>query len=76
MLGRVHAPRRFRLAPLAPRQRVAERLKQRPVDRVALRIVLRVPLHPQRKARGIGNPDRLDGAVFGYAFDDDAFAGP
>jgi hypothetical protein len=31
-------------------------------------------LHPERKARGIRDADRLDGAILGDAFDDDAFA--
>ena len=33
-----------------------------------------MPLHPERKARGIRDADRLDSAVLGDAFDDDAFA--
>src|ERR1700733_14778095 len=56
-------------------QRRAERLEQRAVDRVAMRIVFGVPLHAERKARGIRDADRLDGAVFRHALDDDALAG-
>src|ERR1041385_3286326 len=56
-------------------QRFAERLEQLSVDRVALRIVLGMPLDTEREARGVRDPDRLDGAVFGDAFDDDARAG-
>ena len=33
-----------------------------------------MPLHAERKARRIGNPDRLDGAVFRHALDDDPLA--
>src|SRR4029077_18535343 len=32
-----------------------------------------MPLHAERKARCIGDPDGFDGAVFRNAFDDDAF---
>src|SRR5262249_62340699 len=53
----------------------AESAKQRAVDPVALRIVFGVPLHAERKARRVGDADRLDGAVFGHALDHDALAG-
>src|SRR5262245_58553412 len=52
-----------------------ERLKQRQVNCVALRIVLRVPLDAQREARRVGDADRLDGAVLRHALDDDARTG-
>ena len=39
------------------RHRRAEGLKQRAVDRIALRVVLGVPLHAQRKTRRIGDAD-------------------
>ena len=55
-------------------QRVAERLEQRAVDRIALRIVFGMPLHAERKARRVGDPDRLDGAVFRDALDHDPLA--
>ena len=61
--------------PLVRDQRRAERLEQFSIDRIALRVVLHMPLYAECKTRRIGNPDRLDGAVFGDAFDDDAFAG-
>src|SRR4051812_9731814 len=61
--------------PLAGDQRLAERLKQRAVDRIALRVILRMPLHAEGKARRVGNPDRFDSAVLRDAFDDDALAG-
>src|SRR3954471_1243447 len=60
--------------PLIRGQCLAERLKQFSVDGVALRIVLGMPLHAERKARCIRDPDRLDGAVLGRTLDDDAFA--
>ena len=53
----------------ALRHRLAERLKQRAVDRIALRVVFRVPLHAERKARRVGDPDRLDRAVIRHALD-------
>ena len=59
---------------LASHQRLAERLEQRAVDRVALRIVFGVPLHAERKARRVRNPDRLDGAVLRHALDHDPLA--
>src|SRR5258708_19119158 len=34
-----------------------------------------MPLHAECKARGVGNPDRLDRAVLGHALDDDARSG-
>src|SRR5256885_1052427 len=59
-----------------PRQEcLAERLKHRAVHCVAPRIVLCVPLNGQRKAWRVGDPDRLDGAVFRHALDDDPLAG-
>ena len=61
--------------PLVCDQRLAERLEQLAVDRVALRVVLRMPLHAERKARRVGDADRLDGAVFRNALDHDALAG-
>jgi hypothetical protein len=54
---------------------LAERFKQGAVDRIALRIVFRMPLHAERKARRIGNPNRFDGAVLRGALDDHALAG-
>src|SRR5258708_17659468 len=56
------------------RQRFAERQKQFAIDGIALRIVFRMPLHAERKARCFRNPYRLDGAVFGDPFDDDPLA--
>src|SRR2546430_17349123 len=50
-------------------QRLAERLEQRAIDRVLLRIVFGVPLHPEREAPRIRNADGLDGAVLGDALD-------
>ncbi len=64
-----YAARRVRL------ERRAERFEQLSVDRIALRVVLGVPLDTERKACGIRDPDRFDGAVFGDALDDDALAG-
>ena len=55
-------------------QCLSKLLKQRPVDRVRLRIVFRVPLHAKREALGIGNPDRFNRAVLGNALDDHALA--
>ena len=40
-----------------------------------MRVVLRVPLHAERKAWRIGNSNCFDGAVVRHALDDDAFAG-
>ncbi len=59
----------------ASQQRFAERLKQGSVDGIALRIIFRMPLHAERKARRFGNPYRLDRAVHGNTFDHHAFAG-
>ena len=56
-------------------ERLAERLEQRAIDRVGLRVVFGVPLHAERKSRRIGNADRLDRAVFGDALDNDPLAG-
>src|SRR5215218_2717336 len=61
--------------PLMLLDRLAERLKQRTVDRIALRIVFRMPLHAEGEARRIRDPDRLDGAVLGDALYHDSFAG-
>ena len=33
-----------------------------------------MPLHAERKARRVGDSDRLDSAVFRHAFDDDPLA--
>src|SRR5260370_6489404 len=55
-------------------KRFTKGLKQCAVDRVALRIVLRVPLDAEGEARRVGNPDRLDRAVFRDALDDDPLA--
>src|SRR5260370_1541683 len=55
-------------------KRFTKGLKQCAVDRVALRIVLRVPLDGEGEARRVGNPDRLDRAVFRDALDDDPLA--
>src|ERR1043166_6931505 len=60
--------------PLIRPQRLAERLKQFAVHRIALRIVLGMPLHAERKARRIRDADRLDGAVLGGPLDDHALA--
>ena len=62
------------LALLAGLYRLAKRLEQRAIDRIALWIVFRMPLHAERKTRRIGDTDRLDGAVFGHALDDNALA--
>src|ERR1044072_3395335 len=59
---------------LLRRNGLTERLKQRAIDRIALRIEFGMPLHAERKARRIGHADRLDGAVVGHALDDDALA--
>src|ERR1700760_4952882 len=56
-------------------ERLAERFEQRAVDRIALRIVLGMPLHTERKGRRVRNPNGLDGAVFRYPFHDDPLAG-
>src|SRR4029078_11210143 len=56
-------------------QRRAECFEQFSVDGVALRVVLGVPLHTECKTRGVRDPDRLDGAVFGDTFDHHACAG-
>src|SRR5947209_13906529 len=56
------------------RHRSAERFEQCAIDRAALRLVFGMPLHAERKARRIGDADRLDRVVLGYAFDDDALA--
>ena len=56
-------------------QRLAEGLEQRAVDRIALRIVFRMPLHAERKAGRIRDPDRLDGAVLRHALDHHPLAG-
>src|SRR5260370_41057838 len=61
--------------PLMQLERFAEGLEQRAVDRVALRVVFRMPLHAECKARRIRDPDCLDGAVFRDALDHDALAG-
>src|SRR5450432_430437 len=61
-------------AVLAYQQGVAERLEQCAVDRVLLRIVLRVPLDAERKTRCVGNPNRFDRSVFRHALDDNPFA--
>src|SRR5580693_8266335 len=55
-------------------ERRAEGLEQRAIDRVLLRVVFGVPLNAQREARGVGDADRLDRAVFRHALDDDPFA--
>src|SRR5207302_6341915 len=60
---------------LSRQKRLAKRPKQGAVDGIALRIVLRVPLYAERKARRIGNPDRLDGAVLRHALDHHPLAG-
>src|SRR5258705_8643974 len=58
----------------ARQERLAERLKQRAVHRVALRIVLGMPLHAECKAWRVGDPDCLDRAVLRHALDDDPSA--
>ena len=50
-------------------------LKKGAVYQVAPGIVLGMPLHPQRKARGIGDANGLDGAVLRHPLHDDALAG-
>src|SRR3990170_9047721 len=60
---------------LVRQDRRAERLKQRAVHRVGLRMLFRMPLHAEREARRVGDADRLDGAVFRHTLDDDARAG-
>src|SRR5579859_971038 len=60
---------------LTRRQRRAERLEKRAIDRIALRIILGMPLHPERKAARIGDADRLDRAVLRHALDHDPLAG-
>src|SRR5580692_8124278 len=66
--------RQIRLRLFSRCQRLAERLEQRAVDRVAVRIIFGVPLHAERKARRVRDADRLDGTVFCHAFDHDALA--
>src|SRR5262249_19531747 len=61
--------------PLLFQERRAERFEQFTIDRIASRLVFGMPLHAERKARGLGDPDRLDRAVIRHAFDDDALAG-
>src|SRR3954465_5445049 len=68
-------PRRVLRRPAVRLQRLAEGLEQRAVDRIALRIVLGMPLHAERKPRCVRNPDRIDGASFPHALDDDTLAG-
>ena len=53
----------------------AKRLKQSAIDRIALRIVLGVPLDTDGEARCVCNPDRFDRAVFRRALHDHPFAG-
>src|SRR5215207_724816 len=53
---------------------LAERLEQRAVHGIALRVVLRVPLNAECEAGGVGDADRLDRAVVRQALDDDALA--
>src|SRR5436305_4411617 len=60
--------------PLTPYKRFPKGLKQFAVDWIALRIVFGMPLHAERKAGRVGNPDRLDGAVLGQPFYDDPLA--
>src|SRR5262245_61470935 len=59
---------------LLRRERRPEGFEQGAVDRAFLRIVFRMPLHSQRKARRVGDADRLDGAVLRHALDDNAGA--
>src|SRR6202035_2836156 len=61
--------------PLILHQRRAERLEQCAIDRIAIGLVLGMPLHAERKARRIRNGDGLDGFVLGDAPEDDALAG-
>src|SRR6202035_2375872 len=61
-------------APLILHQRLAERLEQCAVDRIAVGLVLGMPLHAERKTRRVGDGDGLDGLVLRHALDDDAFA--
>src|SRR6185437_3788763 len=49
-------------------------LKQRAIHGVAPGIVLGMPLHPQRKARGVGDADGLDGAILRHSLHDNALA--
>src|SRR5215475_7060195 len=69
------AARRASTRPPVLGQRLAERLEQRTVDRVLLRIVFGMPLHAECKARCVRDADRLDGAVLGNALDHHAPAG-
>src|ERR1019366_1555788 len=55
---------------LALQQRLAEGLKQGPINGIALRIVLGMPLHAECEARRVGDPDRLDRAVLCHTLDD------
>src|ERR1700735_5068260 len=67
--------RRVRLARAAiGRERCAERFEQLAIDRIALRLVLGMPLHAEREAGRLGDAYRLVGAVLGDALDDDALA--
>src|SRR5271170_3874682 len=63
-----------RSSPHLRQQRLAERLKQGPVDRIALRIVFGMPLHAEREGGRFRDPDRLDGAVLRHALDHHPFA--
>ena len=58
---------------MPPRAAVRPSLRQTPrtvpVDRIALRVVFGVPLHPERKGRRVRDADRLDGAVLGDTLD-------
>src|ERR1700721_968983 len=60
--------RRLRLPRAAiGRERRAERFEQLAIDRIALRLVLGMPLHAERKAGRLGDADRPVGAVPGGA---------
>src|SRR5215472_5102322 len=62
--------------PAAPRllHRRAERFEQFAIDRIAVGAVLGVPLYAERKARRVGDADRLDRIVLGNTLDHDALA--
>src|SRR5579871_6399885 len=56
-------------------ERLAERLEQGPVDRIALRVVFGVPLHAERKGSRVRNANGLDRPVLRHALHHHAFAG-
>src|SRR3984885_14614863 len=56
-------------------QRLAKGLKQRAVDRIALRIIFGMPLHTERKRRRLRNSNGLDRAVLRDPLHHDPFAG-